>query len=184
MAELKIERMSWDAFLAWTPPDGGCYELVDGVPRAMTGARVKHDRVVRRTLRALEDRLAGGPCEPFTDDIAVVIPNGNVRRPDVTVDCGRIDPEEQSAAAPVLVVEVLSRSTMDYDLLIKILDYKSHPTIRYILFLKPDDYAGILHARAEGGPWADHSLIGPETLVDLPGLGLAIPLADLYPPRT
>lgn len=184
MAERKIERMDAAEFLEWATRQEGTYELVDGIPRAIAGARMGHDRVVVNGVSAFLRHLRGTPCEPFTEAVGVQIPNGNIRRPDITVDCGERHDDLLYADRPVLVVEVLSRSTMDYDLLVKILDYKSHPSIRHILFVKPDDYAAILHSRTADGPWTDASLIGADTIVDLTALGIAFPLAELYPPRS
>ncbi|MBT9293025.1 Uma2 family endonuclease [Prosthecodimorpha staleyi] len=180
MAEPEIRRMSVDEFLAWEPGDGERYELVDGQPRAMTGARIRHDRIVRRVLRLLEDRTAGGPCEPFSSDIGIHTPRGDLRRPDVTVDCGPRDPDDTVARRPVVVVEVLSPSTKHYDLLVKIIDYKAIPSLRHILFVEPDDLRAILYSRSPDGSWTELSLIGADTEVDLAAIGARVRLGALY----
>ncbi|WP_181183923.1 Uma2 family endonuclease [Prosthecodimorpha hirschii] len=173
--------MSVGEFLAWEPGDGLRYELVDGQPRAMGGARAKHARIVINAIMALRARLTGGPCEPFTDDLAVLTPKGNLRRPDVTVDCGDPDPEKQVADRPVLVIEVLSDSTRKLDTQFKVIEYKALPTLRAILLLDPDDYAALLYARETGGSdWREIALIGPDTVVPLASLDLSFPLATFY----
>jgi hypothetical protein len=89
MSEPHRRRMTPDEFFAWQKQQDKNYELVDGLPRpqpkAMTGATRGHDRLTVRLLSSLSRQLAGGPCEPTTDDIAVRTPLGNVRPPDVLV---------------------------------------------------------------------------------------------------
>jgi Uma2 family endonuclease len=184
MAEPEIRRMSVETFLAWEPGDGLRYELVDGSPRAMGGARAKHARIVINAIMALRARLGAGPCEPFTDDIAVLTPKGNLRRPDVTVDCGDPDPEKQVADRPVLVIEVLSESTRRFDEYLKLTEYRSVASLRYVLLVEPDLPAVAFHVRGPDGTWSDRPLIGPETEIPLPDLGCTLTLADLYPNRS
>ena len=181
MAEPEIRRMSAEDFLAWEPGDGLRYELVDGSPRAMGGARRNHDDVVVNTLVALRQALRGGPCRPHTDDIGVRTDSHTIRRPDVTVDCGPRDPNDLLATGPVLVIEVLSDSTRKLDTQFKVIEYKALPTLRAILLLDPDDYAALLYARETGGAdWREIALIGPDTVVPLTSLDLSFPLATFY----
>src|SRR5436309_5805030 len=119
MAEPQLRRMSQDEFLGWQDQQDRLYELVDGVPvlplKMMTGASQAHDRVVVNIIRELANQLRGGPCRPTTDDLAVRIPAGNVRRPDVTVECGEAGRRELAVREPRVVIEVLSPSTMTFD---------------------------------------------------------------------
>jgi Uma2 family endonuclease len=119
--------MTAEAFLDWCLGQEGRWELVDGVPVAMAGAKQVHDRVVVNALLALGGQLRGGPCRPTTGDVAIGIPNGNIRRPDLGVDCGRFEPESLTATDPRLVIEVLSPSTRTFDAIGKLWDYRQVP---------------------------------------------------------
>lgn len=66
-----------------------------GPVRAMTGASRRHDRIVVNAIARLRQSLKGKPCEPATADIAIAVPNGNVRRSDVSVDCRALDDRAQ-----------------------------------------------------------------------------------------
>ena len=180
MAEMKIERMDADTFLEWCTHQEERYELVDGVPRMMAGARARHDRVVVNALVTLRRALAGTPCEPFSGDFAVAIPKGNIRRPDVTVDCGATDDDRLRAENPVLVVEVLSPSTRTFDSVRKVAEYQSVPSIRHILLIDPEAVAGVLHTRAVGETWTTAMLTSPEAEIPLPALGITLLLSDFY----
>jgi Uma2 family endonuclease len=115
MGETAIRRMTAAQFFDWDPGDDARYELVDGVPVMMTGARRRHDQIVVNGVGELGAKLRGHRCRPFTADTAVRIPNGNIRRPDAGVDCGRFDDDAVHADQPRLVIEVLSPSTRQFD---------------------------------------------------------------------
>jgi Uma2 family endonuclease len=180
MTALKSDPMTVEAFLDWCETQEDRYELVDGVPQMMTGARRAHDRVVVNAIMALGARLRGGPCEPHTADIAVTSPFGNVRRPDVTVDCERGGPDDLKARAPVLIIEVLSKSTRTYDLLRKTAEYHAIPSLRYILHIEPDDIAAIFHVRQPDGRWLDTPVIGRDTPIPMPEINVNLTLGDFY----
>src|SRR5262245_21177283 len=132
MAERAIRRMTPDEFLDWVQAQDKRYELVDGVPVAMPGAKRRHARMVVIALGEFRNQLRGTPCRPFSSDTAVRIPAGNVRFPDAGVDCGKFDDEATSAASPALVFEVLSASTRDFDLFGKLEEYKTIETLHHI----------------------------------------------------
>jgi Uma2 family endonuclease len=181
MSEGAIRRMTADEFLEWdlTAPD--CrHELVDGVPVAMTGASQRHDLVVVNTLTELRVKLRGGPCRVLTPDVAVKIPNGRVRRPDVGVHCTAFDDRALFAAQPRLVVEVLSPSTRAFDRDRKVEEYKSVPSLAHILLIDPDAPEIMLWSRDQAGTWTLAIVEGLEAVVELGALGVSLRLADLY----
>ncbi len=180
MAETKLAFMDADTFLDWCTRQEERYELVDGLVRMMTGSRKAHDRVVSRGLSSLARRLSDRRCEAFSEAIAVRIPSGNIRRPDIVVDCGKDDPDLTVADKPVLVIEVLSPSTRQLDLVRKVAEYQSVPSILHILLLEADEPTGLLHTREAGAAWSTLTLIGAETEIPLTALGITLPLSDLY----
>ena len=94
---------------------------MNGQPLEMTaGAKNVHDDIVVNLVIELGTRLRGGPCRPITGDGSVERRPGQIRRPDVGVDCGARDPNGTKAALPKLVVEVLSPSARDFDTVAKL----------------------------------------------------------------
>lgn len=179
MAEQQIARMTADEFLEWDPGDDEKYELVDGVPVMMTGARRGHDDIVVNGLAVLRAKLRGGPCRPYTDDLAVKVTNGNIRRPDILVDCKTSDTTDLVAREPVLVIEVLSPSNQR-DMVHKLYEYKALKAIRYILLLEQERVAAKFSERIGETTWNDTTLIGADTRIDLPALGIELALGDFY----
>ena len=183
MSEPQRQRMTPEEFFEWQTKQDRNYELVDGIPalplKAMTGATRRHDRVVTNTLFALMQRLRGGPCWPATDDIATRIPRGNVRRPDITVDCNPAADSTLEASEPRMLVEVLSPSTAGVDLIKKVEEYKTLPAAQVIMVIDTRT-AGIGVWRRDGEDWRMESYEGRDKVVPLPEINAELPLSEVY----
>jgi Uma2 family endonuclease len=183
MAEAKTRRMTPEEFFEWQNRQDKNYELVDGVPvlplKAMVGATSRHDRVTVNTLGMLYNQLRGGPCRPQTQDQAIRLPSGRVRRPDLLVECGNPRPDSMAADAPRVVVEVLSPSTLRYDRFQKLEEYKTHPAIRVILLIDTEAPQLTLWRR-DGEGWSRSEVQGLDSVVELAEISARLPLVDLY----
>lgn len=170
-----------DEFLEWDLEQPDCrHELVDGVPVAVTGARQRHDQVVVNAVVTMGQQLRGGPCRVFSADVAVRIPHGNVRRPDLGVHCGPFDDAATYAAAPRLIVEVLSASTRAFDQLRKLEEDKTIDSLDYILLVDPEVAEVILWSRDAARAWQHRIIEGLDAVVEMPALGVVVALADPY----
>lgn len=181
MAPPALKRMTPEEFYRWPGEEGVRYELVDGFPvTAMTGASGQHDDIVVNALTALKTKLRGSPCRPSTDDIAIPVMNGNIRRPDVSVDCGDRSRTSFEASLPRLVIEVLSPSTRQTDLVRKLEEYKALPSLAYILLVEPDLPRVLLWWRAPGDIWELAQFDGFDGVIDLSAIGAELSMAELY----
>ncbi|MBL8573134.1 MAG: Uma2 family endonuclease [Hyphomicrobiaceae bacterium] len=174
------DPMTAEAFLAWAPTQPERYELVDGVPVLMTGARVKHDRVLGALFFRLYGATRGTHCETFTDDIGVRTSPTSIFRPDLLIDCGKPEGDAMIAAEPVAVIEVLSPSTSLFDSMRKSIAYKSVASIKAILLVDPDAPRAILIERAKGDIWREDLLVGADAEIRLPRVEVTLRLGDLY----
>jgi len=180
MSERAATRMSIEEFLDWGLYQELRYELVDGVPVAMTGARQRHDRIVGSALGLLYAQLRGKTCRQFTADIAVRIPSGNIRRPDAGIDCGTYRDDATVAGAPFLVLEVLSPSTRDFDMFGKLDEYKTVPTLAHIVIVDPDTPQVYRWSRQPEGAWSHELLEGLDAVIRVPEVEVSLDLASLY----
>jgi Uma2 family endonuclease len=184
MAEPKLQRMSQDEFFAWQEKQDRLYELVDGIPvlplKMMTGASQAHDRAAVNIIAALHGQLRGGPCRPTTDDLAVRIPAGNVRRPDVTVECGQAGRRELAVRDPRVVIEVLSPSTMSFDRFKKVLEYQTIPSITHILLVDTEVPRIDVLARAANETWTSTRYDGLDAKIELPSIKASLSLAEVF----
>ena len=180
MSQQATHRMSTDEFLAWSPYQEDRHELIDGVPVAMTGATRRHDHIVMNVHALLVPQLRGHRCRSFSADTAVRIPAGNVRRPDAGIDCGPFDETATWAGAPFLVVEVLSPSTQAFDLLGKLEEYKTVPSLTHIVLIDPGTPRAHHWSRGADGVWAYTVAEALAAIISLPELPGILDLATVY----
>lgn len=183
MAETKRRLMSWPEYLAWEATQPVKFELVDGEVRAMTGGTREHDTICNNLRAMLHERLRGKPCRLQGPDLKVRTETGNGRYPDALIDCGRREFGELQAKEPVVVFEVLSRSTSWIDLNEKFDDYDATPTIRYYVLIFQDQMRVMAYGRDDQGQFNRRRaavLREPGESLSIPGLELSLPLAVLY----
>jgi Uma2 family endonuclease len=184
MAEPQLRRMTPDEFFAWQEKQDKLYELVDGLPllplKMMTGASRAHDRVVVNIIRELANQLRGGPCQPTTQDLAVRVPSGNIRRPDITVECGKGDRRDVAVREPRVVIEVLSPSTMNFDRVRKLPEYQTIPAVSHILLVDTEAPRIGLWSRSLSGGWVNTNHDGVDEIVQLPAVAASLSLTDVY----
>ncbi len=184
MAELKLHNMGAEEFFDWQEKQERLYELVDGLPvlplKMMTGASQAHDRAVVNIIAALHRQLRGGPCRPTTSDLAVRIPAGNIRRPDVTVECGQAGRREMAVRDPRVVIEVLSPSTMSFDRFKKVVEYQTIPTLTHILLVDTEVPRIDVLTHAEDESWTSVRYEGLDATIDLSTVKASLNLAEVF----
>jgi Uma2 family endonuclease len=180
MDEVTLRRMTVAEFFDWDPGDEERYELVDGRPVKMTGARRRHDRIVGNLNRVLGNQLLDRPYIVFTPDTAVLIPNGNVRRPDIGVDSGRDDDNLMHADLPRLVIEVLSSSTRKSDLTEKLAEYKTIGSLMHILLVDPDKPEVMHWSRDHDGAWQQQMRENLSATIEVADPPLSLTLSEIY----
>lgn len=113
------------------------HEFIDGQVNAMVGASANHERIAGNFYSELRSHLKATPCEPFGSDMKVRV-RDNFYYPDVLVDCGFDDSEPYYTKSPVIIVEVISRSTRKMDEKIKLLEYINIPTLKEYMLIEQD----------------------------------------------
>ena len=164
------------AWLLETGESARC-ELVGGEPVGMAPETLRHVRVKQRFWRALDDAVAaaGLPCEALMDGVTVQVDDDTAYEPDVTVACGT--PGEDTALIvpdPVIVVEVVSKSSYGRDTGAKLEDYFRVPSIQHYLLVKTDRPVVIHHRRLDTGVIETRFVTEDVLWLDPPGLKLSL----------
>ena len=181
MTETAARRWTVDEFFAWQEKQVERYELVDGFPvRMMAGAKNVHDDIVVNVLAELRNQLRDSGCRPFTSDGSVETKPGQIRRPDVGVDCGRRDPNGTKATLPRVIAEVLSPTTRDFDTIGKLEEYKLVDDLERILVIEPNAPEVIIWVRGTDRSWRKSVRRGLDQEVDMPEIGATLSLAEIY----
>ncbi len=163
-------------FLDWERGQPLRYEW-DGVqPVAMVGGSFAHTEIATRLSDALRPALRGGPCTVVRADLKVLTERGSrARYPDLAVTCAPIRPGDSAVPEPLLIVEVLSETTAAADRGAKRTEYAALPSLARYVMLAQDEALALVCDRAGG--FEERAVRGA---LDLPELGLSVPLAPLY----
>ncbi len=152
------------------------HELIDGTIYAMAGASANHERISGNIYRKLGNHLENQPCEPFGSDMKLRI-NANFFYPDVMVDCLFDNSEPYFTQTPIIIVEVLSKSTRKKDTTLKFISYINIPTLKEYVLIEQDFVDVQVFRRSEG--WlVRHYFLGDE--ITFESIGLTLPVEDIY----
>jgi Uma2 family endonuclease len=130
------------------------HEFLDGQIYAMAGGTPEHAALAAAVVTLLGPQLRGGECRPYSSDLRVRTPSGLTTYPDVTVICGRgeIDAIDSLAITnPSVIVEVLRRSTEEYDSGEKFEHYKTIPSLREYLLVSHRERTVEIRSREADG---------------------------------
>jgi Uma2 family endonuclease len=172
------KSMSLAEFLAWEERQPLRYEF-DGVrPVAMTNGARAHAAIQGNLAFALIGRLRGKPCDYFGNDLKVRTSEDHIRYPDGFITCTGGDNASTMVADPVVIFEVLSPSTAANDRIVKACEYQAMPSLQRYVMLEQDRIGATVYARS-GETWT-LEILAEDSVLALPEIGVALPLAELY----
>lgn len=172
------ERMTVAEFLEWNDGSDTRYELVDGRVVAMAPPAPVHSLIAANIARVLGNRLKP-PCRAVVE-YGVHLPHDDHSwfQADVAVVCGGI-PQRGPGPEPVVVVEVVSRSSFDHDRGRKTHDYKQLSACRCILIVE-SERRHVERWTRHGEEWIVRDHIGERGQVPVDGVDVVIDLAEIY----
>ena len=168
--------ISVEDYLAGELENATKHELVEGQVIAMAGASVNHERIAVNFSAELYNRLKNSPCEPFGSDMKVRV-RDNFYYPDLLVDCSFDEAEPYYTTSPVIIVEVLSRSTRKMDEKTKLIEYFNIPTLQEYVLIEQDIADVTVYRRQEG--WrSTHYFLGESVYFE--SIDCTIAVEDIY----
>lgn len=172
-----------DEYLALEERSEVKHEYYRGDIFAMAGGSINHNRIAGNIYRLLAEGTEGRSCEAFTGDMRLLVEAHRMYTyPDAMVVCGepQFPPGRNDVVTnPVLIVEVLSPSTRQYDRGEKFRFYRDIPTLQELLLVEQDRIFVEHWLRTSEG-WLLTEAEDLDARINLPGLGLALPLARIY----
>jgi Uma2 family endonuclease len=157
------------------------YQLVDGFVVAMAPQAPRHGALFVRLAGAIDAALRTRPPCTALGDAGIVLPDRNdtFYVAGIALTCDPLRSDDQLIRNPILVVEILSPSTANFDRNTKVPDYRCTPSVQEILLLDSATvFAEIL--RREGERWITDVLQGPGAALSLNSAPLTISMASLY----
>jgi Uma2 family endonuclease len=149
-------------------------EYFRGEVFAMAGASERHNWIVTNLMRQLSVQLLERSCRVYAGDLRLrVSPTGLYTYPDVLVICGGVqfaDDQKDTVLNPVVLIEVLSDSTSDYDRGGKFQQYRTLPSLQEYLTVAQNEP----HVEQWSRKYEDTGLF-----VEYNNLSQSIPLAPI-----
>ena len=170
------EQMSPEEYLEGELVSEIKHEFIDGHVYAMAGTSKNHERICQNLSQAFGVHLKGSPCEPFSSEIKVKV-GINFFYPDVLIDCDTDESDSYVTDSPVLIVEVLSKSTRRTDKTTKSVSYMNIPSLKEYVLIE-QDFVDIEVLRRKDGWVPHHYFLGDE--VTFESIDLNMPVEEVY----
>ena len=157
------------------------HEYIDGEVYPMTGGTVNHGDIIMNASFALMRRLLDKGCRVYAVQVRHQVSLTRYFYPDVSVICGACETDERSLVLhnPVLVAEVTSPSTINFDRGDKLSFYQGIESLEVVLLV--DQLRPFLEMYArQGKRWLGSEYSDIAAIVPLPALNIELPLAELY----
>jgi Uma2 family endonuclease len=159
-------------------------EFFEGEMFAMSGGTRLHSLIGTNLAREFGNRLKGHKCVPYNGDLRVKVEaTGLFTYPDLSIVCGAaqlLDDQKDTLLNPTVIVEVLSDSTEAYDRGKKFEHYRRIPSLREYLLVSQNEPLIEQFLRQQNEQWLLREVAGLKSILDLPSLGIAIALAEVF----
>jgi Uma2 family endonuclease len=150
----------------------------------MPGGTANHSLISTNITTALGVALYDTNFLVLNSDVKIHIPS--IRHfvyPDAIVIAEVIEYYENRRdiiVNPLLVVEVLSSSTEDYDKNQKFMKYRFIPSFKEYVLVSQDEHSVSTFFRKEENLWQETNVNGHSQSIDLQSLNISIPLSKIY----
>ena len=181
-AARRVTHFTEDEYLARERVSQHKHEYINGEIFAMAGAKLRHNAIAASVIGALLALARGKTCRVFNSDQRIsVSATGMFTYPDAGVVCERPRYHEKDGMSllnPMILVEVLSKSTETYDRGEKLAHYRRNPAVREILLVWQSEARVEHHRRLQGDEWLVREHRAGS--IELPSLGGVVSLEDIY----
>lgn len=158
-------------------------EYVNGCIFKMAGATEAHNDITLNVAAYLKTKLRG-KCKTFANDMKVWVEEiGTFFYPDVTVVCGErkfYKNRRDIVENPILLVEVLSASTTDYDKNDKFFTYQHIESFQEYVLISQHRPAVQQYLRQVDETWKYKATIGLNSKVYFESVETELSLKDIY----
>ena len=178
MSVAATQTLTVDQFLAWEDRQEMRHEFDGNSIVAMTGGTIAHSSIQAALLRTLGNHLRGKPCRPHGGEAKIKMA-ASVRYADAFVICTPLAPSATFVTDPVVVFEILSKSTGNDDLGDKRAEYEATPSVQRYVVLQQSHRAAQVFYR-NGDRWEVEFHLGDTAILGMPEIDIAIPLAEIY----
>jgi len=158
-------------------------EYYEGEIFAMAGATPEHNFITANVIAVLAPLLRKIGCRVLASDQRIAAPSGNYFYADVSAVCGEArfsDRQKDTLTNPALIVEVLSKSTQQFDRRVKLAEYQQMPSVREISLVSQERLRVEHYSRQPRKQWTIHTASKLSGVIEIASLSASLPIAEIY----
>jgi Uma2 family endonuclease len=160
------------------------HEYYKGEIFAMSGAGNRHNIIFSNVFIDIGIQLKKTSCRPYGSDMRMHIPENTLfTYPDISIYCGdpiTIDKEEDTIIQPTIIIEILSKSTRNYDQGMKFKLYKDIPTLKEYMLIDTEKIDVNVFRVNTHNHWEQEQYTTLQETVLLPTVGISLSMQDIY----
>jgi len=183
----KIPNLTVQEYIQQEIETGTKYEYHNGKIYALAGGTLNHGLICGNVYSELRNKLKekDSKCLPFNSEIKLNIDKSNSYvYPDTMVICGEIESskvDKNSVTNPILIIEVLSKSTAEYDRGDKFHLYRQIPTFKEYVIIEQKKHVVDVHYKHDNSDlWKITRYEGLDKIVKFQSVGIEITMEELY----
>ena len=181
---LKYNYISPDEYLAGERAALDKHEYYQGEVFAMSGASLQHNVIFSNLFTDIGTKLKGKSCKPYGSDLRIHIPKNTLYTyPDISIICGEAhltDHEFDTATNPTVIIELLSKSTRNYDKGEKFTLYRDIDALKEYILVDTEKIYAEKHVRNVDGSWQLTDYRSLQQSITIDSIQLNILLKDIY----
>jgi phenylacetic acid degradation protein len=150
----------------------------------MSGAKMDHNVITSNVMGFLANKLKRSGCQIFSSDVRVYVESEEFfTYPDLTIVCGKpitLGDDELNLMNPVIIIEVLSKSTADYDRNEKFGLYRGLPTLEEYLLIDSRSVLLEHYFKEKNNGWVSKKYKGLSDKLTIGTGNIKLPLEEIY----
>jgi Uma2 family endonuclease len=184
VASVPSPRISVEDYLELDRRSERRSEYYEGELFPVEVATINHGRIQGNLYTAVRARLANGPCEALLSSVRVRIPHTKkYTYPDLIIACGMLELEDRNRDTllnPVVLFEILSPSTSGLDHELKLMLYKTIPSLKEYILVSQRRMHIERYIRQNERQWLYDDVMAADGNLVLESVGCSIPLSEIY----
>lgn len=178
------QKMTIEQYLEFENASEEKHEYYQGEVFAMSGAKLVHNEIVVNTLFSIKQFLKGKLCKPYGSDLRIYIEKNTLfTYPDISVFCDDVltlNNDEMNALNPVVLIEVLSPSTKDYNRGTKFKLYRDIPSLKEYVLIDSEKISVEIFAINQDGYWELREYKDINDVITINNIDMQVSMEEIY----
>jgi len=159
------------------------HEYYKGEVFARSGAKVAHNAICGNLFVALSNKLKGKKCKPYSDQRIHIQSNTLFTYPDISIICDEIvtlNNDDYNVLNPAVIIEVLSKSTKNYDRGEKFKLYRDIPTLKEYVLVDSETIHVEVFRLNENNRWELEEYDSAENVLFIKAIDEKIAISEIF----